>query len=91
MSRSKLLADKLRGIRVMLEELAFAANDRFNDLEGLNAGVARLAKLDDPTVSRLGTIGEYLAGDGAAEISFKLNEIAERIDVAIAMAKGGSK
>lgn len=87
MAKSKELAAKLRGIRVMVAELVSAADDRFSDLSGLSAGIARIAKHDDPTVSRLGYIGECLARDGAAEVSYKLNEIAERLDAAIKLAE----
>jgi hypothetical protein len=90
-SQSPKLTERLRGIRVMVAELASAADDRFDDLAALGAGIARIAKHDDPTVSRLGSIVEYLAGDGAAEVSYKLNELTERIDAAIEEVEGRAK
>lgn len=89
MAKSNQWAQRLRGIRVMVSELASAADDRLNDLDALSAGIARLVKREeDPVVNRLGSIGEYLAQDGAAEVSSKFGELLEHIDAAIGEAEG---
>jgi len=91
MAKSNRLAERLRGIRVMVSELASAADDRFSDLSGLSAAVGRLLKPGDPILSRLCSIGEYLAEDGAAEVSSKFEELLESIDSVIEEAEGRAK
>ncbi|RQS00232.1 hypothetical protein DIE02_27745 [Burkholderia sp. Bp8991] len=70
----------------MLAELASAADDRLADLAALGTSIARLAKDNDPTVSRLGSLVEYLASDSASDISYRLTEILECIDAEIEQA-----
>jgi len=85
------LTNKLRGIRTMAEELAAAAEDRFEDLEALGESIRRLTAGEDTAVSGLGAIGRYLAQDSAVEIETKFAEILKHIDAAIAQAEGVSR
>lgn len=51
MAKSNRLAEKLRGIRVMVSELASAADDRLNDLDALSASIdAAIAEAEGHTI-----------------------------------------
>jgi hypothetical protein len=83
------LAEKLRALRVMLEELKLAVDDRFSDLGELGHAVRYLPRGNDVTVHRLGSITAYLSQDGGVEILGKIDEITDRIEGLIDQMEGG--
>jgi hypothetical protein len=85
------LAEKLRALSVMLEELKLAVDDRFSDLGELGHAVRYLPAGNDVTVRRLGSITAYLAQDGGVEILAKIDDVLERIDSLVNQVEGGSK
>jgi altronate dehydratase len=85
------LAEKLRALNAMLEELKDATDDRFSDLNELGHAIARLASGNDLTVRRLGSITAYLAQDGGVDILGKIDEVSGRIDTLIKEAEGKSQ